>query len=86
MILDPHWTSTTESQRGLQGDLYQVHTRSTAVRSGLQRRNRAHLNDVVTEGKPIILLLGDVEMHKGDDLLSEVSVKAPQFSPWSIVT
>lgn len=56
------------------------------MRSGLQRRNRALLNDVVTEGKPIILLLEDVEMHKGDDLLSEVSVKAAQFSPWSIVT
>lgn len=79
-----------ESQRGLQGDLYWVFKvsiqKSTAVRSGLQQRNRALLNDVVIEGNPIILLLGDVEKHKGDDLLSKLSVKAMQFSPSSVLT
>lgn len=35
---------------------------------------------------PITWLLGDVEMHRGVDLLSKVSAEAVQFSPLSTLT
>lgn len=46
----------------------------------------APLNNAVMVPNPITRLLGDVEMHRGVDLLSKVSAEAVQFSPLSTLT
>lgn len=62
------------------------HQQNTTVWSRLQQRIRAPLNDAVMEQNSIILLLGDVEMHRGVDLLSKVNIKAAEFSPLSTLS
>lgn len=62
------------------------HQQNTVVWSRLRRRIRALLNDVVIEQNSIILLLGDVEMHRGGDLLSKVNIKAAEFPPLSTLS
>lgn len=62
------------------------HQQNSAVWSRLQQRIRALLNDAVMEQNSIILLLGDVEMHRRVDLLSKVNIKAAEFSPLSTLS
>lgn len=83
---DRFWETCAAAAKLLHLSRNPVRRQSTAVWSRLQQRNRALLNDVVMEWNPIILLLGDVEMHRRVDLLSKVSVKSAQFSPSSTLT